>query len=68
MGSQLMVVKAVYYGQLFIGIMPEIAKYLPYVRPVLFLNIGIVILLISPRPSEFRSFPLAIPVDDLVTN
>ena len=61
-----MVVKAIHYGQLFIGMMPEIAKYLPYVGPVLFLNIGIVILFVCPRPGEFQSFPSAIPVEDLV--
>jgi len=43
-----MVVKDILYGQLFIGMMPEVAKYLPYMGPVLFLNVGIVILFACP--------------------
>ena len=66
MQSQLMLVKAIHYGQLFICIMPEIAKYLPYVGPFPFLNIGIVILFACPRPGEFQSYPSAILVGDLV--
>jgi hypothetical protein len=65
MRPQFIVIKAIHYGQLFIGMMSEIAKYLPYMVPILFLNIGIVIPFTCPLPSEFQSFPSAIPVEDL---
>jgi hypothetical protein len=61
-----MVIKAIHCSQFFISMMPEIAKYLPYVGPFPFLNIGIVILFACPRPREFQSYPSAILVGDLV--
>jgi hypothetical protein len=61
-----MVIKIIHYGQLLIGIIPKIAEHFPHMGPVLFLNIGIVILPARPRSGEFQSFPVTILIEDSI--